>query len=162
MPKSAEIKIKYEIFTREDKIGKSDELLLMEAHKAIKGAYAPYSEFHVGAAVRLKNGEIICGNNQENAAYPSGLCAERVAVFSAVSQHPNIPIEAIAITASKGKKKSTIPVPPCGACRQVLLEYEEKYKSPIKVIIRKGASGETVVINSISDLLPFKFDKSFL
>ncbi|OFY62740.1 MAG: cytidine deaminase [Bacteroidetes bacterium RIFCSPLOWO2_02_FULL_36_8] len=162
MPKTEEIKIKYKVFNRSDKINTTDELLLKNAENAVKNAYAPYSDFHVGAAVRLKNGKIVTGNNQENAAYSSGLCAERVAVFSAVSQFPTIPISAIAICAAKGKQKPTVPVPPCGACRQVLLEYEEYFKSPIKVLIRNGKTKKIIVIDSVADLLPFKFNKSFL
>jgi cytidine deaminase len=120
-------------------------------------AYAPYSQFHVGAAILLENGTMVEGNNQENAAYPSGLCAERVAIFSVGANFPNQPIRAIAITASSATYVSVEPVTPCGACRQSMLEYELKQNTPIAVYL-VSPSDEVIVIPSVSQLLPLHFD----
>lgn len=126
------------------------------ARKMTSNAYAPYSEFFVGAALLLENGEIIKGSNQENAAYPSGLCAERVAVFAASSTYPNIKIKTIAISAKSALRTMDYPVSPCGGCRQVLLEYEFKQKSPVKVLL-SGQSGKIIVLEKVKDLLPLSF-----
>ena len=123
-------------------------------------AYAPYSEFKVGAAVLLKNGETFIGSNQENAAYPSGLCAERVAIYQASTQYPDEEIEMIAISGS-AQDPTAYPVSPCGACRQSLSEYETKQKKLIPVYFM-GAEGEIVQTESIKDLLPFLFDGSLM
>ena len=131
-------------------------LLIERAQQSAKDAYAPYSKFHVGAAVLLENGEIITGNNQENAAYPSGLCAERVAVFYAMATHPKTAITAIAITAFSDDSVLKIPPFPCGACRQVLAEYEYRHKKPIRFILH-AQSGKTIIIDGIENLLPFPF-----
>jgi cytidine deaminase len=120
-------------------------------------AYAPYSQFHVGAAILLENGTMVEGNNQENAAYPSGLCAERVAIFSVGANFPNQLIRAIAITASSANYVSGEPVTPCGACRQSMLEYELKQNTPIAVYL-VSPSDEVIVIPSVSQLLPLHFD----
>lgn len=135
--------------------------LLECAAVAARNAYAPYSHFRVGAAILLKNGHIITGNNQENAVYPVGMCAERVAAFYASAQFPEVPLSKIAITAIGSEKELEIPVPPCGACRQVLIEYEQKFIQPIEVILA-GQKGEVFVIKSISDLLPLSFTDKFL
>jgi cytidine deaminase len=135
--------------------------LLKVAHKSAKNAYAPYSHFKVGAAILLKNGHIIFGNNQENAVYPSGMCAERVALFYAGSQFPDIPITKIAITAIGSEKEVSQPVPPCGNCRQALLEYEIKFNQPIEVIMG-SEKGEIYIAKSVADLLPLSFSKGFL
>ncbi|MDX9892190.1 MAG: cytidine deaminase [Bacteroidales bacterium] len=135
--------------------------LLEQAELAAKKAYAKYSQFKVGAAVLLNNGMIINGNNQENAVYPTGLCAERTAVFYASSQYPEVPITKIAVTAIHPQNPLTIPVPPCGSCRQVLLEYEQKFNQPIEVIMA-GESGEVYVVASVSELLPCNFNEGFL
>lgn len=134
----------------------SDKILLNKAIEATNSAYAPYSEFRVGAALLLENGEIVIGNNQENAAYPSGLCAERVAMFYASAKFPGIPFKAIAITANSDKISINHPVSPCGACRQVMVEYEVLSKNPIKVILA-GKTGAIHIIDSVKDLLPFSF-----
>ncbi|HAZ03233.1 MAG TPA: cytidine deaminase, partial [Marinilabiliales bacterium] len=105
--------------------------IIIESKEAALRAYAPYSNFNVGAAVLLSNGEVFSGNNQENAAYPSGLCAERVAIFYANSKYPNVPVLAIAICAFNKNGILKTPVPPCGSCRQVLLESEIRFKTPI-------------------------------
>ena len=135
--------------------------LLEEAEKCRADAYAPYSGFKVGAAVLLANGEVIMGNNQENASFPSGLCAERVAVFQAGARFPDVPIQAIAITASSSGKKVDKPVAPCGNCRQAISEYEEKQNSPITILM-KGETGLIYRTDSIADLLPLTFGNSFL
>lgn len=134
--------------------------LIEEAKAAAQDAYAPYSEFHVGAALLLANGEIITGNNQENAAYPSGLCAERVAVFYANAQYPDTAVEAIAIAACHKGEFTTNPCSPCGGCRQVLLETENRHNSPIKVILY----GESKIyeLESAKALLPIEFGKDSL
>jgi len=138
-----------------------DADLLGIAKESAKHAYAPYSRFRVGAALLLKNGHIISGNNQENAVYPAGICAERVALFYAASQFPETPIEKIAITAAGIEKEICKPVPPCGICRQALLEYETKFDEPIQVIMA-GEKGEVYVAKSVSDLLPLSFNDSCL
>lgn len=140
----------------------SDDLQLMKAaQKAIDNAYAPYSHFQVGAAVLLANGKVVTGNNQENAAYPSGICAERVAIWSAASQYPGVVVKKIAITVKSTLKLVGKPVSPCGACRQALLEYEIKQKEPVEIFFT-GEVGVVVKANSLSDLLPFAFDQTFL
>lgn len=135
--------------------------LMSEAIKIRESAYAPYSNFSVGAAFLLANGEIITGNNQENAAYPSGICAERVAVWKAASEFPNVKILKIAISASSSKKEVNKPVAPCGACRQSLSEYEIKQEIPIEIYFM-GETGQIIKTDSLHDLLPLAFDKSFL
>lgn len=135
--------------------------LLDMAHEAAKKAYSPYSNFKVGAALLLNNGEVVTGNNQENAAFPSGLCAERTATFYASSQYPEVPFNKLAITAINPKEKLTKPVSPCGNCRQALLEYEQKFKQHIEVLLA-GEEGEVYVLKSISDLLPFSFSSDYL
>jgi cytidine deaminase len=137
-----------------------EQLLVKNAKEAALRAYAPYSEFNVGAAILLDNGEIVQGNNQENSAYPSGLCAERVAVFYANSLHPNIPVKTIAITSRTNGSFLETPVPPCGSCRQVLLETEDRYKQNIKVIL--CGEDKIRVVESIKELLPLYFDKDML
>ena len=119
------------------------------------------SHFKVGAALLLKNGHIVSGNNQENAVYPSGMCAERVALFYAAAQFPDTPIDKIAITAIGNDKEICQPVPPCGNCRQALLEYEIKFRKPIEVIMA-GQKGEVYIVKSVSELLPLNFSGSFL
>lgn len=133
-----------------------DRELLLAAEEMISTAYAPYSQYYVGAAVRLGNGRIITGNNQENVAYPSGTCAERVAMFYAASQYPDEELTAIAITAKAGNFIIKAPVAPCGACRQVMAEYQTKQGKPIKIIL-KGEEGKIQVISSVDDILPFMF-----
>lgn len=138
-----------------------DAELLVAAKKMVKTAYAPYSEFHVGAAVLLENGEIIAGNNQENAAYPSGLCAERVALFYAGSQYPTIAIKTIAISVKSKNVIISEPLSPCGGCRQVIAEYENKFKKHIRIIM-SGEKGQIYIAKSIESLLPLMFSKKYL
>lgn len=140
-------------------LSKDDQLLVDYSKKMTESAYAVYSHFNVGAAIRLENGEIVKGSNQENAAYPSGLCAERVAIFGASANYPDVSIEAIAISAVSLKKPGNQPVTPCGACRQVLIEYQIKQNKPIKVIL-SARNGRIWVIENVEHLLPLGF--SFL
>lgn len=135
--------------------------LMEQAIETRKNAYAPYSRFRVGAAILLDNGKIVLGSNQENAAYPSGLCAERVAIFQAGAIYPNAKIVKLAITAASDTNPTISPIPPCGACRQSIAEYEFKQDIPIEIYFM-GESGEVYKSNSINNLLPLSFDKTSL
>ncbi len=140
----------------------SDIASLMEkAIEARKNAYAPYSKFSVGAAILLDNNQIVTGNNQENASYPSGLCAERTAIYYAGSQYPDAKILKMALTAGSRVNQTITPIPPCGACRQAIAEYEVKQESPIEIYFM-GETGKVVKSNSLANLLPLGFDRSFL
>lgn len=144
-----------------NELNQADLNLLQEAEEAANSAYAPYSQFFVGAALRLKNGTIVLGTNQENVAYPSGLCAERVAIFSASTNHPNEPIESMAITVNTSKTSITEPLSPCGACRQVIMEYQHKQQSPIRLIL--GSQSDKVwIFEDAAALLPFGFEADYL
>ena len=135
---------------------------LMEQAVAIrKKAYAPYSRFRVGTALLLDNGKIILGSNQENAAYPSGLCAERVAIFHAGANYPEAKIITMVISAASDSNQTTAPIPPCGACRQSIAEYELNQKTPIEIYFM-GEIGAIYKSESLKNLLPFLFDKKFL
>ena len=132
-----------------------EEKELVEAAKASsQNAYAPYSKFKVGAAILLENGEIISGNNQENIAYPSGLCAERVAVFYANAKFPDTKIKTIAV-AAYFQNDYTNQISPCGSCRQVLQETENRYKSPIRILLY--GRNEVYIVESAKDLMPLSF-----
>lgn len=135
--------------------------LMEQAVEIRKKAYAPYSKFRVGAALLLDNGKVVLGSNQENAAYPSGLCAERVAIFQSGAIYPEAKIVKMAISAASDTNKTTTPIPPCGACRQSISEYEFKQEYPIEIYFM-GESGEVYLSKSISNLLPLTFDKNFL
>ena len=148
-------------YSSSDELQKEESNLLFEAHQAVESSYAPYSKFHVGAAVLLEDGTIVKGSNQENAAYPSGLCAERVALFAASAQYPNIAVTAIAITVHSEKNKIEEPLPPCGACRQVMSEYEYKGGHDMKVILQ-GETGNIQIINRADSLLPLTFNPDHL
>jgi len=151
----------FTLFENINDLPSEDFNLMQSARNAIANSYAPYSQFHVGAAILLANGKIVTGNNQENAAYPSGMCAERVAIWAASSQYPNEVVKKIAISVKSSIKMVEKPVSPCGACRQTLLEYEVKQKEPIEVFFT-GEVGIVVKAHSLVDLLPFAFDQSFL
>lgn len=151
----------YTLFDSLDEMESQDAELMRLAHEAAKNAYAPYSKFHVGAAVRLANGAIVTGNNIENAAYPSGLCAERVTMFSAMAQYPGVAFEALAVTAHSLSKLIDEPVAPCGACRQVMVEVEQLSKQPLRVICQ-GETGPVMVFEGIESLMPFIFLDKFL
>ena len=159
--KQVKINTQYTVFDSQTELEENDNALMLKAQEAINNAYAPYSHFQVGAAVLLESGKVVLGNNQENAAYPSGMCAERVAIWSAASRYPKEKVLKIAIAVKSTLKEVTKPVAPCGACRQTLLEYEVKQKAPIEIFFM-GETGKVIKTNSLSDLLPFSFDASFL
>jgi cytidine deaminase len=149
------------IVKQEDELTTQELALLDEARRATYRSYAPYSHFSVGAAVELADGTLVPGSNQENAAYPSGLCAERTAVFYAGSQYPDQPIRRLCIAARDTNGEFLPrPISPCGACRQVMLEAEQRAGQPIEVMLY-GTEG-IYFIHSIQDLLPLSFDDSFL
>jgi len=133
--KQQSVKILFSEYERMDELSETQVALINRAIEAAQRAYAPYSAFHVGAAVRLENGEIITGNNQENAAYPSGLCAERVAIFYAGSHYPGISATSMAIVAMQDGSIQDQPVTPCGGCRQVLCEKESQGNTPLELIL---------------------------
>ncbi len=149
------------VFKEIDELPNEIQLLMNQAIETRKNAYAPYSHFRVGAAILLDNGKIVLGSNQENAAYPSGLCAERVAIFQAGAIYPNAKIVKLAITAASDMNPTLSPIPPCGACRQSIAEYEFKQDIPIEIYFM-GESGEIYMSNSITNLLPLSFDKTSL
>ncbi len=135
--------------------------LMDQAIEIRKKAYAPYSKFRVGVAILLDNGKVVMGSNQENAAYPSGLCAERVAIFQAGAVYPDAKILKMAITAASDTNTTKTPIPPCGACRQSIAEYEIKQDQPIAIYFM-GEIGSIYKSDSLKNLLPFMFDKNFL
>jgi cytidine deaminase len=137
-------------------LSETERDLLEKARQSMQRAYAPYSNFHVGVAVLLENGAVVLGNNQENASYPLGLCAERVAVFAASANYPGIKIKTIALTASSKQMQINKPVTPCGACRQVIAEYEFRDKQPIRMIMA-GEKGRVLIVESVKELLPYQF-----
>ncbi len=134
----------------------TDMALLKQAKEAVHSSYAPYSKFHVGCAVLLENGKIILGSNQENIAYPSGLCAERVAIFYAGSQYPDVPIIAMAITVKADDYVVKEPITSCGACLQSMSEYEMKFKKPMRIILQ-GETGDVLVAEGLKTFMPFMF-----
>lgn len=158
-----EIKIETKLYVFESFEELSDDIksLMNKAIEARSNAYAPYSNFNVGAAILLDNNEIIIGNNQENASYPSGLCAERTAIYYAGAKYPKAKILKMAITASSQIQETTSPIPPCGACRQSIAEYEVKQELPIEIYFM-GKTGKVIKSNSLANLLPLVFDKSVL
>jgi len=151
----------FEVFETFKSLSSEDGALFNKAFLAGKDAYAPYSEFKVGAAIQLEENIIVTANNQENAAYPSGLCAERIAVFYAMAKYPHKRIQKIAIVAQSERTKLMTAVPPCGACRQSLIEYEERQKTPITIIFGTQYS-EIYKVKSISDLLPLTFSSQVM
>ena len=161
LPKKLTLSTEIDVYASSSELKKSDFELLQKAQKAVESAYAPYSNFYVGAAVLLENGKIICGNNQENAAYPSGLCAERVAIYQASAIYPNIPVKAIAIACKAKGLIVNKPISPCGGCRQAISEYENHFSQKIKIIM-SGEIGEVYVSDSIENLLPLMFSAKYL
>jgi cytidine deaminase len=146
----------YEVYDDISQLNEPDAWLLNEARAVTEQAYAPYSNFHVGAVAILENGEVVAGTNQENASYPVGTCAERVLLGSAATIHPNIAIKSMAISYNSEGIKSDHPISPCGMCRQALLEYETRLHKPIRLILG-GMEGKVYVIEKASLLLPFAF-----
>lgn len=151
-----ELKIKYAEFSSLEELETDDRLLAQSAIEAIAGAYAPYSHFHVGAAVRMSGGAVVKGANQENAAYPSGLCAERTAMFAAGAAYPDQNMVSIAVAAEQNGHLCPSPAAPCGACRQVMAQYQTKSGLPIPVIL--VGSEKILKFSCVDDLLPFIFD----
>jgi len=149
------------VFDNFEELPKDVASLMDKAITIRQKAYAPYSKFFVGAALELDNGEIITGSNQENASYPSGLCAERTAIYYAGAQYPNSKIKRMAIVAGSTIHPTTTPIPPCGACRQAMAEYEIKQDEPIEIYFM-GETGKVVKSKSLANLLPLVFDKSVL
>ena len=150
----------YKLYAYEE-LPEQDRLLIDAAKQATQQSYAPYSQFHVGAAALLEDGTTITGTNQENAAYPSGLCAERTALFYASSTHPNKAIVALAIAAHTKGEFTHNPISPCGACRQVMLEIEQRHGHPIRILLY-GTEAVYVIEGGVSELLPLVFSASFL
>lgn len=151
-----EIRIGYEEYASVEEMTAADRDLCRAAVEALEGSYAPYSHFHVGAAVRLSDGTVVKGANQENAAYPSGLCAERTAMFSAGANFPGLDIVSIAIVARQDGRICSEPVAPCGACRQVMIQYQNKAGKPMSVIL-VGAD-HIKKFARVDDILPLIFD----
>jgi cytidine deaminase len=149
------------VFETVEELPKDIQELMEQAIAIRKTAYAPYSKFRVGAALLLDNGKVVLGSNQENAAYPSGLCAERVAIFQAGAIYPDSKIVKMAITAASDTNTTKSPIPPCGACRQSIAEYEFKQEYPIEIYFM-GEIGTIHKSDSLKNLLPFTFDKNFL
>lgn len=156
MMKEKEFRIRYREFNSPEEMEIADRELVGEALSAMSGAYAPYSHFHVGAAVRMSNGQIVKGANQENAAFPSSLCAERTAMFSAGARYPDKDMVSIAIAGGVMGRLCNEPASPCGACRQVMAQYQTKSGKPMSVIM-VGAS-RILKFERVDDILPLIFD----
>ena len=159
--KTITINTTFSVFESKNDLPQDINSLMEKAIEIRKTAYAPYSKFRVGCAILLDNGKVVLGSNQENAAYPSGLCAERVAIFQAGSLYPSAKMTAMAISATGDEKPVLEPIPPCGSCRQSIAEYEIRQEMPI-VIYFMGESGAVYQSDSLRNLLPFMFDKKFL
>lgn len=153
--------ISYTTYSSAKELSADEQLILKYAEEQLQHAYAPYSEFHVGAAALLDNGKITLGSNQENASYPLCMCGERVALYASSSQYPGVGVQAIAILAQNQNKPIDEPISPCGACRQVIREYEIRQSKPIKILL-KADGDEILVFETVADLLPFSFDQSYL
>jgi len=148
--------ISYREYSSTSELSKEDQQLISQAEEAYKNAYAPYSHFHVGAVALLDNGKTVVGNNQENVAYPSGLCAERVALFSVGANYPEATVKTLAIAAKGDLVDKDAVLSPCGACRQVIFESEKRQNSPIRILV-KGLNGKVVEFHKSTDLLTFAF-----
>lgn len=154
--KKEEYSFEFDVYNSIEELNEKDAWLLNEARGITVAAYAPYSNFNVGAVAKLANGEIVAGTNQENASYPVGICAERVLLASASTLYPNIAIDTIAISYNNNNGESSHPISPCGMCRQTLSEYEERVKQPIRLIL-SGMEGKVILIEKSSNLLPLSF-----
>ena len=153
--------VKLMVHDNETALDQQTQHLFQKAREAAQNAYAKYSNFQVGAALLLEDGKIVTGNNQENAVYPAGLCAERVAFFSAKSQNPNTSIEKVVIVAKSREEDNFRLATPCGSCRQVMSEYEDNQKGKIKLFLC-DEDGKIYESESIENLLPFKFSENML
>lgn len=159
--KQLSVTTNFTVFESVAELSKDDQQLMQKAIEVRLQAYAPYSKFNVGAVLLLENGELVIGTNQENAAYPSGLCAERVAIFHAGAAYPGVKIKKIFISASPQDRDLEEPIPPCGACRQSIAEYEMKQETPIEIYFM-GAVGKIYKSDSLENLLPLLFYKKYL
>ncbi len=156
-----ELKFTLRVFDNIKELNEEDASLLAKAKDALKDSYSPYSNFKVAATVLLANGKIITGTNQENAAFPVGICAEGTALSAASALYPDVSVNKIAITVKSGKQMVNHPVAPCGVCRQRILEYETRFNSNIEIIMM-GESGEIYSVKSVKDILPLNFSKADL
>lgn len=156
-----EIHFSVEVYSSVDELNKQDAVLLQLARDTTGNAYAPYSKFYVAAAASLNNGKLVTGTNQENAAYPVGICAERVLLSSVASQYPGEPIQSMAITYKNNDGESAHPISPCGICRQTLVEYEDRTNQRIRLIL-SGSEGPVFIIQTAKELLPLSFTSSDL
>ncbi|MFK7833011.1 MAG: cytidine deaminase [Winogradskyella sp.] len=159
--KEVKIETTLQVYTDLNELPNDIQNLMQAAIEARENAYAPYSKFNVGAAIWLDNNEVIIGSNQENACYPSGLCAERTAIYYAGAKYPKAKILKMAITASSQNQVTDKPIPPCGSCRQSIAEYEIKQEAPIEIYFM-GAKGKVVKSKSLANLLPLLFESSVL
>ncbi len=159
--KQQQFHFEYEVYDDSSELEADDAALLAKAREITAQAYAPYSNFHVGAVAKLQNGELVAGTNQENASYPVGICAERVLLGNAATQFPGIPIDTLAISYSNKDGKNDHPISPCGMCRQALLEYEERTAQPIRLLLA-GQEGKIYIVKTTRWLLPFAFTKEEL
>lgn len=157
--KELHIDLKFQFCTLEE-LNEADRALVLSARESTSTSYSPYSRFQVGAALRLADGRVFCGSNQENAVFPVGLCAERTAFFAASAAAPDVAPECIAIAAQTGGAFTQYPVTPCGSCRQALLEAEMRFQQPIRVLLY-GNTG-IYIVPSVQSLLPLTFDGSEL
>ncbi len=154
--KKEDYNFSYEVYDSIAELNEQDAWLVNEAREVTAAAYAPYSNFNVGAIAKLVNGEIVAGTNQENASYPVSICAERILLGSVASLYPNVPIDTIAISYDNTRGESNHPISPCGMCRQALVEYEERVKQPIRLIL-SGLDGKVFIIEKANALLPLSF-----
>lgn len=159
--KEKNIQVSYKEYESADELGEADIALLALARDTTKNAYAPYSHFHVGAAARLVNGQMVTGTNQENASYPVGICAERVLLSAASSLYPGVAIDTLAISYHNINGKSAKPVAPCGICRQSLSEFENRTHHPIRIVLA-GLEGKVIELHTAADLLPLSFSDNDL
>ncbi|MDR0602822.1 MAG: cytidine deaminase [Bacteroidales bacterium] len=150
------IEIEYTVFENKEELVEEDRMLIEKAKEISVNAYIPYSAFRVGVAVLLDNDKILTANNQENASYPEGLCAERVALFYAMSQYPNQKIKSIAVYGNPQKFTLTHFISPCGGCRQVMYEYEYRHQSKMRILL-SGNSGKILLVEGVENLLPLQF-----
>lgn len=155
------INFTFEEYESHSDLPPDEQNLLIKAKEASSNAYAPYSQFHVGAALMFEDDTFMIGNNQENVAYPSGLCAERVAFFAAGAQFPGKKIKKVAVIATSDNFRVEEPVAPCGACRQAMSEYEIKQEEPIRLLMA-GMGGKVYAVNGITELLPLVFNETKL
>ncbi len=154
--KEKKFEFDYEVYEDSFELNKEDAELLARARTVTQQAYAPYSNFYVGAVAKMSNGELVSGTNQENASYPVGICAERVLLGIAATLYSGVSIDTLAISYSSQEVKSDHPISPCGMCRQSLLEYETRTKNPIRLILG-GQEGKIFIVNTVHYLLPFAF-----